>query len=75
MIRTAPASVIRNFYTKWYRPENMAVVVVGDFGVEGVEGVVKTIEATFAQCAPPPDAVPVPPPLPSFDFAPHTTPR
>ena len=31
VIRHCPAATIRAFYKRWYRPENMAVVVVGDF--------------------------------------------
>ena len=30
-IETATAATIRRFYKDWYRPENMAIVVVGDF--------------------------------------------
>jgi len=28
---------IRGFYKKWYRPENMAVIVVGDFDADEME--------------------------------------
>ncbi|WP_375563103.1 M16 family metallopeptidase [Bernardetia sp. OM2101] len=35
---------IRNFYKKWYRPDLMAIVVVGDIDVEEME---KKIKATF----------------------------
>lgn len=31
VIRNVPASTVKAFYDKWYRPENMAVIVVGDF--------------------------------------------
>jgi zinc protease len=31
IIRTAPASLLENFYKKWYRTDNMAVILVGDF--------------------------------------------
>eukprot|EP00250_Pteridium_aquilinum_P015299 c22507_g1_i1 orf=556-3573(+) len=31
VIRTVPAKVVKDFYHKWYRPEHMAVVAVGDF--------------------------------------------
>ncbi len=30
-------SSIRNFYKTWYRPDNMAIVIVGDFDVEKME--------------------------------------
>ena len=39
VIRRCPAATIRAFYKRWYRPENMAVVVVGDAG--GIEGAVE----------------------------------
>ncbi len=32
---------IRNFYKTWYRPENMAIVVVGDFDADEMEQKVK----------------------------------
>lgn len=31
VIKTVPGHRVRDFYHHWYRPENMAVVVVGDF--------------------------------------------
>lgn len=31
MIHSAPAEVAKQFFKKWYRLENMAVVAVGDF--------------------------------------------
>lgn len=31
VIRTASADVVKGFYQKWYRPEHMAIVCVGDF--------------------------------------------
>ncbi|MDR0540011.1 MAG: insulinase family protein [Spirochaetaceae bacterium] len=33
VISGAPASRLKDFYTKWYKPENMALVIVGDFDV------------------------------------------
>jgi zinc protease len=33
-------SSIRNFYKTWYRPDNMAIVVVGDFDAEKMEKMV-----------------------------------
>ncbi len=32
---------LRAFYTKWYRPDRMAVVVVGDVEVADIEGLIK----------------------------------
>ena len=31
VIESAPAERLSGFYKKWYRPENMAVIIVGDF--------------------------------------------
>lgn len=31
VIRNVPASTVKAFYDKWYSPERMAVIVVGDF--------------------------------------------
>mmetsp|Transcript_104109 Transcript_104109/g.299856 ORF Transcript_104109/g.299856 Transcript_104109/m.299856 type:complete len:318 (-) Transcript_104109:3308-4261(-) len=39
--------LIRDFYRKWYRPELMAVVVVGDFDQDEQEHVLEAIRSTF----------------------------
>ena len=31
IVRSAPAETLRRFYETWYRPDNMAVIAVGDF--------------------------------------------
>ncbi len=31
IVRSAPAEKLRRFYETWYRPDNMAVIAVGDF--------------------------------------------
>ncbi|MCL2834212.1 MAG: insulinase family protein [Treponema sp.] len=31
VIENAPAQRLKDFYSKWYRPDNMAVILVGDF--------------------------------------------
>lgn len=31
IIKHVPAGVVQAFYRRWYRPEHMAVVAVGDF--------------------------------------------
>jgi len=31
VIRNVSAQRVRDFYRRWYRPENMAVIAVGDF--------------------------------------------
>ena len=44
VIETAPPERLRAFYRDWYRPDLMAVVVVGDVDVDAVEA---TIRETF----------------------------
>ena len=41
---------LRAYYEKWYRPDNQAIIVVGDFDVDKVE---QKIKATFSQIAKP----------------------
>lgn len=38
VIRRCPADTVRAFYERWYRPENMALVAVGDFADMGEGG-------------------------------------
>ncbi|MDR2070536.1 MAG: insulinase family protein [Treponema sp.] len=51
IIQNAPASRLENFYKKWYRTDNMAVILVGDFDGAVLE---KELAAHFT--APPPDS-------------------
>ena len=37
IIRTVPAETLRRFYNDWYRPDLMAVIVVGDVDVDAAE--------------------------------------
>ncbi len=37
IIKHAPAAAIKRFYQDWYRPELMAVIVVGDINVDAIE--------------------------------------
>jgi zinc protease len=37
VIRNAPAERLENFYKTWYRPENMALIFVGDFDGKALE--------------------------------------
>jgi len=37
VIENAPKERLEGFYKKWYRPENMAVIIVGDFDDEYLE--------------------------------------
>ncbi|WP_374468889.1 M16 family metallopeptidase [Phenylobacterium sp.] len=45
VLKTAPASQVRDYYQRWYRPERAVLVVVGDFDVAGMEA---KIRARFA---------------------------
>ena len=49
VIETAPVQLLRDYYERWYRPDLMAVVAVGDFDVALVEAKVKQ------HFAPPPE--------------------
>jgi zinc protease len=62
IIENAPASRLQNFYKTWYRPDNMAVILVGDF--DGAK-----LEAELAShfSAPAPDT---PFKRPEFDLPP-----
>jgi zinc protease len=51
IIRTAPASRLENFYKKWYRTDNMAIILVGDF-----DGAVLERELAEHFTAPPPSS-------------------
>ncbi len=46
VVRNAPVDLLRSFYQKWYRPDLMAVIAVGDFDVDNVE---KLIRERFSQ--------------------------
>ncbi len=45
IVRTAPAERLAAFYKKWYRPDNMALVFVGDFDAAALEA---SLAAHFA---------------------------
>ena len=59
IIRNAPVARLRAFYDTWYRPERMAIIVVGDMSAETLE---KEIREAFspltarAAATPPPDS-------------------
>ena len=58
IIRTAPTGRLRDFYNTWYRPERMAVIIVGDVKPDDIEaGIRETFGALRdrAAVAPPPD--------------------
>ena len=43
-----PYQVLRDYYEKWYRPDNQGIVVVGDIDVDEVEAKIKDIFGTIA---------------------------
>ncbi len=58
VIEKADRSIFKNFYDTWYRPENMVLVMVGDFKSPVAESLVKTRFGDFSARAPkadPPD--------------------
>ena len=62
ILETAPVSRLQDFYEDWYRPDNMAVVVVGDIEPAAIQA---EIEKRFSDLKNPDDApervaVPVP---------------
>ena len=76
VIRGCSAESVRRFYTKWYRPQHMAVVAVGDFAAcGGRPAVVAALREVFSAVAPPADA-PWPAPVPpTAQFVAHAQPR
>src|SRR6185295_17237492 len=52
VIRNAPAARLRSFYDTWYRPEQMALVVVGDVDAQQIEQNVQTLFGPLAARAP-----------------------
>jgi zinc protease len=42
VITNAPAERLRGFYQKWYRADNMALIIVGDFDVDALESRLST---------------------------------
>ena len=40
-IRNAPYARLKQFYTDWYRPDLMAVIIVGDFDPKAIEAGIK----------------------------------
>ncbi|MBS1746057.1 MAG: insulinase family protein [Bacteroidetes bacterium] len=41
IIKTFPYDAVKRFYLTWYRPDNMAVIIVGDIDVKATENLVK----------------------------------
>lgn len=46
IVENVPASTVKAFYQRWYRPENMAVIVAGDFDPATVENLLKSAMST-----------------------------
>lgn len=43
ILKTAPRKVFVDYYTDWYRPDNMAIIVVGDIDVAKTESIIKSL--------------------------------
>ena len=77
VIENAPPERLRGFYERWYRPDLMAVIAVGDFDTEVIEAKIRQ------HFAPPPEgeaaqasaAVAAPISRPLFDVPEHEAPR
>ena len=48
VIDNFPYQAIRDYYEKWYRPDQQGVVIVGDIDVDAVEAKIKDIFGTIA---------------------------
>ncbi|KAG1666686.1 hypothetical protein FOA52_013598 [Chlamydomonas sp. UWO 241] len=77
VIKGVGSDTVRGFFDRWYRPEEMAVVVVGDLagGAAGCAAVVETITRLLGSTPRGGRAGPSPPPMPKFSYAPHEEPR
>jgi zinc protease len=42
VVRNAPPETLRRYYEDWYRPDLMAVIAVGDFDPDEIEGLIQT---------------------------------
>jgi zinc protease len=64
VLKTFTPEQLRAFYTKWYRPDRMAVVVVGDIDAAQMESLIKTEFGPLAKPAAPAPERNYPVPLP-----------
>ena len=77
VVETAPVQRLKDYYERWYRPNLMAVVAVGDFDTELIESKIRQ------HFAPPPEgeasqaraSVAPPTERPRFDIPEHDEPR
>ena len=77
VIETAPVQRLKDYYERWYRPNLMAVVAVGDFDTELIESKVKQhfAPAPEGEASQARAAVAPPTDLPRFDIPDHDAPR
>ena len=58
ILRSFTPDLLRAFYTKWYRPDRMALVVVGDIEPRAIEEMIRSEFGGFEKpSSPPPDRV------------------
>lgn len=55
IVGSAPAEKIRSFYEKWYRPDNMAIIAVGDFDPADVEAQIQFAFGDLKDAGPAPE--------------------
>ena len=77
VIENAPPERLRGFYERWYRPDLMAVIAVGDFDTEVIEAKIRqhfapSPEGEAAQAS---AAVAAPSSRPRFEVPEHEAPR
>jgi len=75
VIRSVTPETIRGFYARWYRPEHMALVAVGDFTAAQRAEVTAMVSAAFSKVTVPLGAPSPLLPLPVPSIQPHATPR
>ena len=77
VIENAPVEQLRAYYERWYRPDLMAVVAVGDFDAALIEGKVRQYfaPAPEGEAMQPRAAVAPPTERPSFGIPDHDAPR
>ncbi len=74
VVATYPRDAIYAFYRKWYKPNNMTLVVVGDFDTEAFKSEIARAFAGFDAGPLPPRNKPVEPPQQAFRAAVVTRP-
>ncbi len=60
VVRNFKPEVLREYYKKWYRPDQQGIVIVGDFDVDEMEAKVKKLFGTVVACPPTPPNVHIP---------------